>query len=112
MLFVPSYWDLLKVREKAGVITFYNPSLNSRKMKIILIAFFSAFISHQVLAQKTTIVENAQKSQYENTSYLVVGSLTLKPGFNFNSAQQGTFFARAYNNDPSAAPTEWRCNLK
>jgi RHS repeat-associated protein len=56
-------------------------------------------------AQQTTIVENAQKSQYENTSYLIVGSLVLKSGFNFNASTQGTFFAKAYANDPNKAPS-------
>jgi RHS repeat-associated protein len=59
-------------------------------------------------AQQAEIVENVEKTQYENTSYLVVGSLVLKPGFNFNSASQGSFYARAYDNDPTVAPSENR----
>src|SRR5690606_24704148 len=87
---------------KPGIgITFTN-----MKNLLLPLFFMGGFI--QANAQHTTIVENAQRSQYESTSYLVVGTLTLKPGFNFNSAQQGTFFARAHDNDPSIAPTEDR----
>lgn len=74
------------------------------KRLLLILALTSALST--LSAQQAEIVENAQKTQYENTSYLVVGSLVLKPGFNFNSASQGNFFARAYDNDPTVAPSE------
>ncbi|WP_234364040.1 DUF6443 domain-containing protein [Lunatibacter salilacus] len=74
------------------------------KRLLLILALTSALST--LSAQQAEIVENGQKTQYENTSYLVVGSLVLKPGFNFNSASQGNFFARAYDNDPTVAPSE------
>jgi hypothetical protein len=70
-----------------------------------LFSLLPVFVLFQMgFAQQATIVENTQKSQYENTSYLIVGSLVLKPGFSFNSSTQGSFFARAYENDPEKSP--------
>ncbi|MFD2034504.1 DUF6443 domain-containing protein [Belliella marina] len=73
---------------------------------LIMTLFLFVWVIIPALTQQTKIVENEQKSQYENTSYLIVGSLTLKAGFHVNSAQTGDFFARLLDNQTAAAPSE------
>ncbi len=68
-----------------------------RALLIILIQqlFFCGY------AQQAELVENLEVSQYANTSYLVLGSLTLKPGFTFGATQNISFFARAIESQQS-----------
>lgn len=46
--------------------------------------------------QEEIIVGDQQKSAFENKSYLVTGSLTLKPGFQVNAQTQGTWYAKTH----------------
>ncbi|GCC50443.1 hypothetical protein SanaruYs_06580 [Chryseotalea sanaruensis] len=71
-------------------------------MKNILNKFLPLFVLIQlsftaVAQQVELITETTQKTAYENKNYLIVKSLTLKPGFIFNGTQ-GSFYAKVHPN--------------
>ncbi|PZX59326.1 RHS repeat-associated protein [Algoriphagus ratkowskyi] len=75
------------------------------KRASLIILIYQIFICGY--AQQAEIVENSQINQYSNSSYLVVGSLTLKPGFTFSASQNSSFYARVINSQqPTVAQSE------
>jgi RHS repeat-associated protein len=48
--------------------------------------------------QVQVITDDAQKTQYESKSYLVVKSLTLKPGFTASASSTGAWYAKIHPN--------------
>jgi hypothetical protein len=74
-------------------------------MKKLFILLFCIISGINAWSQQTTVVGTVQKTQFENTSYLTTGTVTLKPGFQVSAATQGEFFVKAIGQEP-VAPSE------
>ncbi|MDR7131627.1 RHS repeat-associated protein [Algoriphagus sp. 4150] len=74
-------------------------------MKKLFSFIFCIFFWINAWSQQSTVVGTVQKTQYENTSYLTTGTVTLKSGFRVNATQHGNFYVKAIGRQPEA-PSE------
>ncbi|MBV6640780.1 MAG: peptidoglycan DD-metalloendopeptidase family protein [Cyclobacteriaceae bacterium] len=72
-------------------------------MKKIASLIFLCILFFRLYAQETVIFEG-EKGGFEGKSYLVVKSLKLIPGFEVSATQDGEWFARAIDQEPSNKP--------
>ena len=76
------------------------------KIKLLtLLLFFTSWV--QVHAQQVEVITGAEeRTAYQSKNYLIVNSLSLKPGFTFKATAGTSFYAKVHPNAvPPTAPS-------